>query len=114
LFFPWVDSPSSLGLFIVEVSKSRSDTAHSEELLRTRDRPVADTFTRQHADLTRDIHALAGFEPAIPANEQLQAHSLDRKTTGIIAPEYYLRPFEIVPKISEIPQSKVMKDYPIV
>jgi hypothetical protein len=55
--------------------------------------------------------SLAGFEPAIPASERLQTHSLDRKTTGIKPPENYLRPFDLVCKILEIPQFKVMNDY---
>jgi hypothetical protein len=54
---------------------------------------------------------LTEFEPAIPASERLQAHSLDRKITGIVPPENYLRPFDLFYKLSEIPQSKVINDY---
>ena len=34
---------------------------------------------------------LAGFEPEIPASERLQAHSLDRATTGISCSFSYLQ-----------------------
>ena len=38
-------------------SRSHPDTSRAVGLLRTSDRPVADTFTWQHTTLTRDIHA---------------------------------------------------------
>ena len=47
------------------------------------DKPEADTSTWQHTTLTRDIYVLAGFEPAVPASEQLQTHALDRAATGV-------------------------------
>jgi hypothetical protein len=31
----------------------------------------------------KDIHALAGFEPAIPVSEKLQTHGLNRTATII-------------------------------
>jgi hypothetical protein len=43
-----------LGLPIVEVSRSHSDTSQSVGLLWTRDRPVAETSTWQSTTLTRD------------------------------------------------------------
>jgi len=44
-----------LGLLVIEVPRSHSDTPHSVELLWTIDRPVAETSdNKQH--LTRDKH----------------------------------------------------------
>jgi hypothetical protein len=42
-----------LGLLIVEVSRSHSDTPHSVGLLWTSDRPVAETSTWQHIQLSQ-------------------------------------------------------------
>jgi hypothetical protein len=41
------------------------------------------TSTRQNTTLTRDSHATAGFEPAIPASERPQTHALDCAPAGI-------------------------------
>jgi len=43
-------------LVIIEVSRSHSDTPQSVGLLWTRERPVAQTSTRQHTTLTTDRH----------------------------------------------------------
>jgi len=72
-----------LGLVIVEISRSHSDTPHSVGLLWTSDWNVAETPTGQHTKLTRDIHAPAGFETAIPAIQLPQTHALHRAATGI-------------------------------
>jgi len=72
-----------LGLLIVEVSRSHSDTPHSVGLFRTSDCNVAQTPTWQHTKLTRDIHAPAGFEIAVPAIQQPQTHALHCAATGI-------------------------------
>jgi hypothetical protein len=45
-----------LGLLMVEVSRTHSDTPHSVGLLCTRDRPVAQTSKWQHTTFTRDKH----------------------------------------------------------
>jgi hypothetical protein len=47
---------SGLGGLLVEVSRSHSVTPHSKRLLRTSDRSVADTSTRQHTTFTRQRH----------------------------------------------------------
>jgi len=78
-----------LGLFC-EVRRSYSDTPHSIGLLWTSDRLVVQTSTWQHTTLTRQIFLpLAGFEPAILANERQQTHALDRATTEIKSAELY-------------------------
>jgi hypothetical protein len=57
---------------------------HSIGLLWTRGRSVAETSPWQHITLTRDRHSCppAGCEPAIPASERPQTHTLDRAATG--------------------------------
>ena len=46
----------------------RSDTPHSVEVLRMRDRSVADTSTRLHILITRQTDMPpAGFETAVPS-----------------------------------------------
>jgi len=57
----WLDSPHvGLGLLIVEISRSHSDTPKSVGLLWTSDQPVAETSTWQHSTLTRDRHPWPG------------------------------------------------------
>jgi len=58
------------------------DTPHSVWLLWTSDQPDAETSTWEHTALTRDIHDLAGFEPAIAASERPQTHAFHRAATG--------------------------------
>jgi len=50
-----------------------SPRSYSVGLLWTFDWLITETSTWQHTD----IHALAGFEPAIPASERPQSHALD-------------------------------------
>jgi len=69
------------GLFIIEASRSHSDTTHSVWLLRTSDRPNAGTSTRQHQRQTPMLPA--GFEPVIPTSERPQTQALDRSATAI-------------------------------
>jgi hypothetical protein len=72
-------APVGQGLLITEASRSHSDTPQSVGLLRTSDQPDAETSTWQHKHSQEtDIHAPAGFEPAIPAIERPQTHALDR------------------------------------
>jgi hypothetical protein len=47
-------SPVGQGLFIMEVSRSHSDTPQSVGLLWTGDQPDAETYTWQHTTLTRE------------------------------------------------------------
>jgi hypothetical protein len=46
------------GIFIIEASRSHSDTSYSVGLLWTSDQPDAETSTWQHKTLTSEIHAL--------------------------------------------------------
>jgi hypothetical protein len=61
------------------------DTPHSIRLLWTSDQPGAETSNlTAHKTHTRQAYMpLAGFEPAIPANERQQTHALDCAATGI-------------------------------
>jgi len=55
IFFAMVRQPVvSLGLLIIEVSRSHSDTPHSARLLWASDRLNAQTSTWQHTTITRD------------------------------------------------------------
>ena len=77
------DTPQPLvGLGLLTVEVSRSDTPHSGGLLWTSDRPFAETYPWQHTTLTTDIHASVGFEPTIPASKRPQTHVLDRACLG--------------------------------
>ena len=73
------------GLLIIEASRS-----HSEHT--TPGMTPLDEWSARHGDLyltTHNTHnrhismSPAGFEASVPANEQLQTHSLDLETTGI-------------------------------
>jgi hypothetical protein len=76
----------TLGLVTVEVSRSYSDKPRSVGLLWTSDRPVAETSTWQYTTLTRETYMPpAEFEPAIPASERQQTHTLDRTATSYSA-----------------------------
>jgi len=57
-------------LLIVEGSRLHSETPHSIGLLWTGDQPDAVTFNNTQQLQETDFHVLAGFETAIPANEQ--------------------------------------------
>jgi hypothetical protein len=73
-----------LGLLIFEVSTSHSDTPNSVGLLWTNDQLVAETLPDNTQDPQEtDIHAQAGYEPAIPTSKPLQTHSFDRADPGI-------------------------------
>ena len=76
-------------LLLVGVSRSHSDTPHSIQLLWKSDRTLAETSTWQHNVYNRDIVLQAGFEPAIPASEGPQTHTLGRAATRIGAWWYY-------------------------
>jgi hypothetical protein len=73
-----------LGLLIVEVSRSHSDTPHSVGLLWACDQPVAETSTWQYTTLPRDRHhAAGGIRTCSPSKRAVQTHVLDRAATGI-------------------------------
>jgi hypothetical protein len=82
-FFHGSVAPVGLGLLITEVSKSHSDTPHSVVLFWTSDWNVAETSTWQHTKLTKDIHAPAAFETAIPTIQRPQTHALNRAAIRI-------------------------------
>jgi len=78
------------GLLIVEVSKSHTHThtrarALSAGLLRTSDRPVAETSTWQSKTLTKDRYQC----PRRDSNPRPQTHSLDCTATGIRCIPFY-------------------------
>jgi hypothetical protein len=78
---------SGLGRLFLEVSISHTHTLKhthsrydsSERVISSSQRPLLDN--NQHSQET-DIHAPAGFEPAIPANEEPQTHVMDRAASG--------------------------------
>jgi hypothetical protein len=76
LFFSGSTALVGLGLLMVEVSRTHSDTPHSVGLLCTRDWPVAETSTWQNTTLTRDKHPC----PWRNSNPQSQQAS-DRRPT---------------------------------
>jgi hypothetical protein len=69
---------------VVEGSRSHSDTPHSVVLHWTGGHPFAETFTWQHTTLIRTQTSIppVTIEPAIPASERPQTHTLDRAATG--------------------------------
>ena len=72
------------GLLIVEASRSHSDTPHSVRRLWTSDQPDAETSIWRHNTRKRETSMpSAGCEPAIPASQRPQTHTLDRAATGI-------------------------------
>jgi hypothetical protein len=69
---------------IIEALRSHTDKPHSVGFLWTSDQPDTVISTWQHTTFTRDISMLpAGFEPAIPASERRQTHTLYRAATRI-------------------------------
>jgi len=67
------------GLFIIEFSRSHSDTPHFVRLVWWRDWPVAETSTWPHTTLTKtNIHSLWR-----DSNHQSQTQASDRAATGI-------------------------------
>ena len=74
------------GLLTVEASRLRSNTPQSEGLLWTSGQLVAETSTRQQTKPKKDRQPSmlpAGLEPAVPASERLQNHTLGSAYTGI-------------------------------
>ena len=77
------EPPHSCGFEI-----THNDTPQSVGLLWTSDQPITETCTWQTHN-TKNRHTFmppAGFEPAIPADDRLQTHALDRSATGIGTP----------------------------
>ena len=70
------------------------DIPHSVELLWTRDRPVAETSTREANNTHKRQSWPSGFETAIPASERPQTYALDRAATGIGLHKNYFKQTE--------------------
>jgi hypothetical protein len=70
-------------LSIIEASRSHSDTPHSVGFLWTSDQPDAENSDNTQLSKETDIHAPAGFEPAISASERQQTYALDRAAARI-------------------------------
>ena len=70
-----------LGLLIVDVPRSHSDTPHSAGLLWKSDRPVAETTHNVRKRQTSMPQT--GLEPVIPASQRPQNYAIDRAVTGI-------------------------------
>jgi hypothetical protein len=70
LFFHVSTALVGLGLLILEVSRSHSDTLHSVVPLWTSHRPVAETSTLQLTLKRQTSMKPAKFEPAIPASQR--------------------------------------------
>jgi len=58
-------------------------TSQSVGLLWTSGQSDTETSTWQNTTTTRDIHAVGGIRPTIPANERPQTLALGRAATGI-------------------------------
>jgi len=65
-----------LGLLVIEVSRSHSDTSHTLGLLSTSQRPLPDSKSAHNRQTSMPP---AGFEPAILAIERSQTHASDRR-----------------------------------
>jgi hypothetical protein len=75
--FSWRNSPSGQGLLITEASRSHTDTQHEVEIPWKSDQPHAETYTLQHAALTRDRFP----RPRRDSNPQSQQPSGRRPTS---------------------------------
>ena len=60
-------------ILIVEVSRSHSDTPRSVGLLRTSDRPIAETSISKHTTLTKDRHPCPRLD-SNPLSQQASAY----------------------------------------
>jgi len=74
-----------VGILIVEVLRSHSDTPHKVRFLWMSDLPVAETSALQHTQNPnkRQIFTPPIFEPGIPASKRPQTHILESVATGI-------------------------------
>ena len=86
----FLSAPTALvgvGLLIVEVSRSHSDTPHKVGLLWTSVRPVEETSALQHTHTQnpnmRQIIIPPRFEPENLVNKRRHTHILDILATGI-------------------------------
>ena len=72
-----------LRLLIDEVSRSHSDTSHSDlcgQVISPTQHPY---LTTHNTHKRKTSMTPAGFDPAIPASERLQTHTLDDAATGM-------------------------------
>jgi len=68
-FYHGVTAPSGPEPFIIEFSRSYSDTPHSIGHLCPSDQSVAGTSTCQHTTLTTDIYDSGGFRTHNPSKQ---------------------------------------------
>jgi len=74
----------SVGLLVIEISRSHWHTPHSVGQLWLNDQPDAETtdYKRHKYVMRQTSISPAAFEPAIRASEQMQTHALDHGATG--------------------------------
>jgi hypothetical protein len=83
-FFHGSTALTGLGLLVVEVSRTHSDTTLSRTPLYKESARGRDLYVTTHNTHQRQISTpLAEFEPSIPASQRPQTHALDHAATGI-------------------------------
>jgi hypothetical protein len=82
LLLLWCNSPTRARIASFSMFLNHTMT-HDGRLLWTRDRSDAKTSTWQHISQETDIHAPAGFKPAIPERYRSQTLALNRSAIGI-------------------------------
>ena len=84
LFYHGATALVGQDLFIIEASRSHSDTPHSVELLWKSDHPDAGNSTWQHKCHKRQTSITpVEFESTVPKSERPQTRISDREATGI-------------------------------
>jgi len=103
----------SHGLLITESSRSYSDTPHSLGLLRTSDKPEAETSTWLHIILTRDIYPCPGgfrshnSSKQAAADPQLRPRGYTVHQT--VTNKYKLGPLHFITQGANNPCSKLLQ-----
>jgi hypothetical protein len=99
--------PLGHSLLIIEASRSHSDAPHAIGLYWKGDQPFADLYPTKHNIYKRETSTgQAEFEPAIPASEQPQTHTLEHVATGIGTVTYYSCIFNQI--LRKTPKSSAM------
>ena len=84
-YFAWSNNPwQARTPFVIEASRSHSDTSHSAGLLWRSDQTDAETYTWQYTTLTTDRFPCLrrDSKPTVSAGERPQTYALDRAATG--------------------------------
>jgi hypothetical protein len=93
-FFPsWRRNPLMVQVPIIAASRSHSDKPKSVAVLLTRDRPDAETSTRQYTTLTKDRNPCSRWRDWNTQSQQAsgpQTQALDRAAPGIGQEDRYL------------------------